>query len=175
MAKLCVWVYVKNLPAVQETLLLLGSRNSVPGSGKFAGEAIGYPLQYSWASLLAQLVKKSICNVGDLGSIPGLGRSLGEGKGYPLQYSGLENFMDCIVHGIAKSWTRLSRLSLSELRQKPAESGSSSQNLPSLTPSLSCFPRLHGARPKKLLTLRSLIQALILAEPRLSWSLQQQD
>ena len=101
---------VKNLPAVQETLLLLGSRNSVPGSGKFAGEAIGYPLQYSWASLLAQLVKKSICNVGDLGSIPGLGRSLGEGKGYPLQYSGLENFMDCVVHGVAKSHIRLSDL-----------------------------------------------------------------
>ena len=49
---------VKNPPAMQETLLLLGSRNSVPGSGKFAGEAIGYPLQYSWASLLVQLVKK---------------------------------------------------------------------------------------------------------------------
>ena len=33
---------------------------------------------------------------------------VGEGKGYPLQYSGLENSRDCIVHGIAKSWTRLS-------------------------------------------------------------------
>ena len=52
--------------------------------------------------------KKSACNVGDLGSIPGLGRSLGERKGYPLQYSGLENSMDCIVHGVAKSRTRLS-------------------------------------------------------------------
>ena len=52
--------------------------------------------------------KESICNVGYLGSIPGLGRSIGEGKGYPLQYSGLENSMDCIVHGFAKSWTRLS-------------------------------------------------------------------
>ena len=40
--------------------------------------------------------------MGDLGSIPGLGRSPREGKGYPLQYSGLENFMDCIVHGVAK-------------------------------------------------------------------------
>ena len=46
-------------------------------------------------------------NVGDLGSIPGLGRSPGEGKGYPLQYSGLENLMDCIVHGVAKSQTQL--------------------------------------------------------------------
>ena len=39
--------------------------------------------------------------------MPGLGRSPGEGKGYPLQYSGLENSMDCIVCGVAKSRTRL--------------------------------------------------------------------
>ena len=51
--------------------------------------------------------KESAFNVGDLGSIPGLGRSPGEGKGYPLQYSGLENSMDCIVHGVAKIQTRL--------------------------------------------------------------------
>ena len=31
--------------------------SSIPGSGRFAGEGIGYPLQYSWASLVAQLVK----------------------------------------------------------------------------------------------------------------------
>ena len=45
---------------------------------------------------------------GDGGLIPGLGRSTGEGKGYPLQYSGLENSMECIVHGVAKSRTLLS-------------------------------------------------------------------
>ena len=56
--------------------------------------------------------KESACSVGDLGSIPGLGRSPGEEKGYPFQYSDLENSMDCIVHGIAKSWTRLSDLHL---------------------------------------------------------------
>ena len=49
--------------------------------------------------------KGSAFNVGDLGLIPGSGRSPGEGNGYPLQYSGLENSMDCIVHGVAKSWT----------------------------------------------------------------------
>ena len=52
--------------------------------------------------------KESACNPGDSGSIYGLGRSTGEGIGYPLQYSGLENSMDCVVHGVAKSWTRLS-------------------------------------------------------------------
>ena len=51
--------------------------------------------------------KESTCNAGDTSSIPGLGRSPGKGKGYPLQYSGLENSMDYVVHGVAKSWTRL--------------------------------------------------------------------
>ena len=52
--------------------------------------------------------KESACNVEDLGLIPGLGRSPREGKDYPLQYSGLENSMDFIVHGVAKSQTQLS-------------------------------------------------------------------
>ena len=47
--------------------------------------------------------KESPCNLADRSSIPGLGRSPGEVKGYPLQYSGLENSMDCIVHGVVKS------------------------------------------------------------------------
>ena len=61
------------------------------------------------ASLVAQLVK-------DLPAIwETWARSLGwedileKGKAtYPLQYSGLENSMDCIVHGVAKSRTRVS-------------------------------------------------------------------
>ena len=56
--------------------------------------------------------KESTCNAGDLGLIPGLGSSPGEGKGYPLQYSGLENSMDCIVHGVTKSQDTTERLSL---------------------------------------------------------------
>ena len=51
--------------------------------------------------------KESACNAGDLGSIPRLGRSPEEGNGYPLQHSCLEKSMDCIVHGVAKSRTRL--------------------------------------------------------------------
>ena len=70
---------------------------------------------------MAQLVKESTCNVGDRGPIPGLGRSPGEGKGYPLQYSGLENSMDCIVHGVAKSQTQLSNFhfTLTRRRESP--------------------------------------------------------
>ena len=78
----------------------------IPGLGRSPAEGIGYPLQYSWASLVAHLVKNLPAMwAGDLGLIPGLGRSPEEGNGYPLQYSGLENSMDCIVHGIAKSRT----------------------------------------------------------------------
>ena len=53
--------------------------------------------------------KEATCNVEDLGLIPGLGRSTGERKGYPCQCSGLENSMDCIVHGVAKNQIRLSK------------------------------------------------------------------
>ena len=57
--------------------------------------------------------KESPCNAGDPGLIPGSGRFGGEGNGYPLQYPCLENSMDretwwAIVHGVAKSQTRLS-------------------------------------------------------------------
>ena len=44
-----------------------------------------------YASLVAQLIKKTICNAGDLGSIPGLGGSPGGGHGNPFQYPCLEN------------------------------------------------------------------------------------
>ena len=56
----------------------------------------------------ASVGKESACNLGDLDSIPGLGRSPGEGNSYPLQYSGLENSMDCVVHGVTKRRTQMS-------------------------------------------------------------------
>ena len=59
-------------------------------------------------SMVVLVVKNPPANAGDagdVGSVPGLGRSPGEGDGYPLQYSDLENSMDCIVCGVAKSWT----------------------------------------------------------------------
>ena len=70
---------------MQETPVLFLGRED-PG--------IGYPFQYSWASLVAQTVKEFTCSVGDLGSIPGLGRSPGGGHDNPLQCSYLE-----IPHG----------------------------------------------------------------------------
>ena len=57
--------------------------------------------------------KEFACSAGDPGLIPGLGRSPGEGNGNPLLYPCLENLMDreawwAAVHGVAKSWARLS-------------------------------------------------------------------
>ena len=61
--------------------------------------------------------KESAFNAEDLGLIPGWAwRSPGEGKGHPLHYSGLENSIDCIVHGVAKSQTRLSDFHFLTLR-----------------------------------------------------------
>ena len=51
-------------------------------------------------------------NAGDLDLIPGSGRSPGEGKGYPFQYSGLENSLDCIVHGGRKESVTTEQISL---------------------------------------------------------------
>ena len=80
---------------------------------------MGYPLQHSRGFPCASAGKESTCSAGDLDSIPGLGRSPGEGKGSRLQYSGLENSMDCMVLGIAKSQIQLSNFhSLTQEAQK---------------------------------------------------------
>ena len=67
--------------------------------------------------------------MGELALVPGLGRSPGEGKGYPLQYSGLENSMDCIVHGVAKTQKQLRNFHFEkrftgDLQTKPKARGS---------------------------------------------------
>ena len=41
----------------KESVCNAGDPGSIPGSGRSAGEGIGYPLRYSWASLVAQLVE----------------------------------------------------------------------------------------------------------------------
>ena len=65
-------------------------------------------LKSCWGFPCCSAGKESTCSAEDLGLIPGLGISPGGVKGYTLQYSGLENSMDCIVHGVAKSRTQLS-------------------------------------------------------------------
>ena len=61
-----------------------------------------------------------ILSMGDTDSIAGSGGAPGEGRGNPLQYSCLENPMDrgawwAIIHGVAKSWTRLKQLNAFDL------------------------------------------------------------
>ena len=88
---------VKNPPAMQETWF--GSwvrkvhwrRDRLPTS-----VFLGFPR--------GSAGKESSCNAGDLDLIPGLERAPAAGKGYPLQYSGLENSVDCIVHGVTKKY-----------------------------------------------------------------------
>ena len=89
---------VKNSPAMQETPVRFLCWEDLLEKGQATHSSIlGLPC--------GSAGQESACNAGDLGSIPGLGRSPGEAKGYPLEYSGLENSMDCIGHGVAKSRT----------------------------------------------------------------------
>ena len=60
--------------------------------------------------------KESACNAGDLGLMRCWEDPLEKGKGDPLQYSGPENSMDCIVHGVSKSWIWLSDFHLTMMR-----------------------------------------------------------
>ena len=53
----CVCVGFPGSSAGKESACNAGDPGSIPGSGRFPGEGIGYPLQYSWASLVAQMVK----------------------------------------------------------------------------------------------------------------------
>ena len=89
---------IKNPPAMQETLArFLGWEDRWRRDRLPTPIFLGFPC--------GSAGQESACNMGDVGSIPGLERSPGEVKDYPLQYSGLENSMNCIVHGITKNWT----------------------------------------------------------------------
>ena len=60
-SKLLLYKGLRGFPgssADQESACNAGDPGLIPGSGRSPGEGIGYPLQYSWASLVAQMVKK---------------------------------------------------------------------------------------------------------------------
>ena len=79
-----------------------GDTDLIPGMGRSAGEGIGYPLQYSWASLVAQLVK----------NLPTVWETWDGSLGWedPLEKRkathSSENSMDCIDHGVTERRTR---------------------------------------------------------------------
>ena len=76
-----------------------------PGPGKSPGEGNGYLHQYSWASLVAQLVKNLLAMRETWVQSLGWEDSPGEGKGYPLQYSGLE-YSGHTESGLYGPWDR---------------------------------------------------------------------
>ena len=51
------WTYIHDSSVGKESACNAGDPYWILGSGRYAGEGIGYSLQYSWASLVAQLVK----------------------------------------------------------------------------------------------------------------------
>ena len=83
-----------------------GDPGSIPGLGRSAGEGIGYPLQYSWASFVAQLVK----NPPTMWEVQTLGWEDPLEKGKAAHSSNLAWRIpwNIQVHGVAKSWTQLS-------------------------------------------------------------------
>ena len=97
----------------KESACKAGDPSSIPGSGRSAGEGIGYPLQYSWATLVAQLVKNLpamqetwVCSLG-------WEDPLEKGIFYSLwwvesTHSGILAWrIPWTVHGVAKSQTGL--------------------------------------------------------------------
>ena len=93
--------------ADKESAAMQDDPGSIPGSGRSTGEGISYPLQYSWASLVAQLIKippamRETWVRSGVGKIPWIR----EGLPTPVFWPG--EFQDCIAHGVAKSRTRLS-------------------------------------------------------------------
>ena len=87
-------------------------------SGRYPGEGIGYLLQYSWASLVAQLVKNPSAVWETWVRSLGWENSLGKGKATPLQYSGLENSMTVQSMGsqrVGHDWVTFTFTSLSQV------------------------------------------------------------
>ena len=106
---LCIHKQVSNTcrSAGKESTCNAGDPGLIPGLGRSLGEGIGYPHQYSWASLVAQLVK----------NLPAMWKTWVQSLGWkdPLEKgkiihssSDLENSMDCIAHGVTNSRTQLS-------------------------------------------------------------------
>ena len=79
-----------------------GDPSSIPESGRPAGEGIGYPLQYSWASLVTQLMNRLQC--GRHGFNPSAGKITWRRQRPPPPVFWPENSLGCIVYAVAKSW-----------------------------------------------------------------------
>ena len=107
-----MWLGFPGSSAGRELACNAGDPRSIPGLGRSPGEGIGYPLQYSWASLVAQMVKNPPA-VWDLGSILGWEDPLEKGTAIHSSILAWRIPVDrgawwAKAHGVTKSWTWLS-------------------------------------------------------------------
>ena len=94
----------------QESTCNAGDPSSIPGSGRSPGEGIGYPFQYTWASLVAQMVKNPQAMQEILGRSVGSQDPLEDSMASHSSILAWRNPMDrgawqVVVHGVAKSRT----------------------------------------------------------------------
>ena len=82
----------------KESTCSAGDPSLIPGWGRSTGEGIGYPLQYSWASLVAQLVKNPL-QCGRLGFDPWVGKIPWRREGLPAPV-----FWPGEFHGLYSPW-----------------------------------------------------------------------
>ena len=100
------WLDFPNSSVGKESACDAGDPGLIPGSGRSAREGIGYPLQYSWASLMAQLVKNPL-KCGRSGFNPWVGKI--PWRRERLTHSGILAWrIPWTIHGITKSRARLS-------------------------------------------------------------------
>ena len=99
-------------PAYKESTCNAGDPSSIPGSGRSSGEGIGYPSQYSLASLVAQMVKKPPAMWETWVRSLSWEDPLEEDMATHSSILAWRILMDrgawwATVHGVTKSWTRL--------------------------------------------------------------------
>ena len=99
--------------AGKESSCNAGDPSSIPGSGRSSGEQMGYPLLYSWASPVAQMVKNLPAMWETWGQSLGWEDPLEEGMATPSSILAWRIPMDrgarrATAHGVTKSHTQLS-------------------------------------------------------------------
>ena len=106
------WEGFPGSSAGKESACSAGDSGSLPGSGRSPGEGIGYPLQYSWVSLVAQTVENPLTIRETRVWFLGWGHPLEKGMQpspvfLPAEFRGQRSLRPA-VHGAAKGWTQLS-------------------------------------------------------------------
>ena len=93
----------------KESTCNAGDPGAIPGSGRSTGAGVGYPLQYSWASLVSELVKNLPAMWESWARSLGWEDPLEKGKATHSSIPGWRIPWTVKVHGVEKSRTRLNR------------------------------------------------------------------